>query len=459
MNSTASIETQSNNNKRRLLQLPGAKSFYAVIFLNAFIDLGHKITLQNTVFKVHDGSYQVVLIAVINALILLPYILLFFPIGGIANRTPKTHLIRGTAWFALALCVGITFCYAVGWFWPAMAMTLFMAIQSAFFSPAKLSYLRTLFGIDTLSQSNGLAQTVVIAGILFGTVVFSLGFEFIYGASSQVATGGEVVHMLNKNKIVSEMMPLGLGLIVLALLQLKLAYLIPQVNESLQGSSVSIALGQKQTTNESRCGQSNPLHLIVSNKSLLIAALGLALFWAVGQGMLAAFPAYAKAEIGINNVAVVQAVLAASAIGIATGSLLAGRRSRFSVHGINYHLIPYGILGLVIGLWSLLLWQSASAFMFAYFSIGVVSALFMVPLTAHIQRVVGSEELGGAIAGSNVVQNLAMLTMLLLTISFALAEFDARSLILLIAVVATFTGAGLILNLSQLQILLSDETV
>ena len=53
----------------------GVFPFIAMIFLNAFIDLGHKIIIQNTIFKVYDGSTQIILTAIINGLILLPFIL------------------------------------------------------------------------------------------------------------------------------------------------------------------------------------------------------------------------------------------------------------------------------------------------------------------------------------------------------------------------------------------------
>jgi len=33
-----------------LRQIPGLFVYVAVVFLNAFVDLGHKITVQNTVF-------------------------------------------------------------------------------------------------------------------------------------------------------------------------------------------------------------------------------------------------------------------------------------------------------------------------------------------------------------------------------------------------------------------------
>ena len=65
---------------------PGYLPYVAMLFLNAFVDLGHKIVIQNTVFKVFDGDLQVVLTAIVNALILLPFILVFSPSGFIADR-------------------------------------------------------------------------------------------------------------------------------------------------------------------------------------------------------------------------------------------------------------------------------------------------------------------------------------------------------------------------------------
>ena len=61
----------------KLLRTSGAGAYLTVVFLNAFVDLGHKITIQNTIFKVYDGSTQIILTAIVNSLILLPFILLF----------------------------------------------------------------------------------------------------------------------------------------------------------------------------------------------------------------------------------------------------------------------------------------------------------------------------------------------------------------------------------------------
>ena len=100
----------------KLHKLTGALPYLVIVFINAFVDLGHKITIQNTVFKVYDGDTQVILTAIVNGLILLPFILLFSPAGFIADKYPKSRVIRAAAWVAVLLTSAITFCYYQGWF-------------------------------------------------------------------------------------------------------------------------------------------------------------------------------------------------------------------------------------------------------------------------------------------------------------------------------------------------------
>jgi acyl-[acyl-carrier-protein]-phospholipid O-acyltransferase / long-chain-fatty-acid--[acyl-carrier-protein] ligase len=74
-----------------LLRIGGFLAYITAIFLNAFVDLGHKIVIQNTLFKVYDGDVQIMLTAVVNALILLPFVLLFTPSGYLADKVPRTR--------------------------------------------------------------------------------------------------------------------------------------------------------------------------------------------------------------------------------------------------------------------------------------------------------------------------------------------------------------------------------
>ena len=102
-----------------LIKLRGFAAFMAMVFLNAFVDLGHKIVVQNTVFKVYEGTTQVVLTAILNALILLPFVLLFTPAGFLSDRHPKPRVMRVAAAAAVVLTLLITLFYHLGWFWPA----------------------------------------------------------------------------------------------------------------------------------------------------------------------------------------------------------------------------------------------------------------------------------------------------------------------------------------------------
>ena len=64
----------------------GFSPFVAIAFVNAFTDLGHKIVIQNALFKMLDGTELRVYTAIIQAMILLPFIMTFTPAGYIAAR-------------------------------------------------------------------------------------------------------------------------------------------------------------------------------------------------------------------------------------------------------------------------------------------------------------------------------------------------------------------------------------
>lgn len=81
----------------QLTRIAGFLPFVFVVFLNSFVDLGHKVIIYNTLFKAYDGTEQIWLTAIVNALILLPFILLFSPSGWTADRWPKNRVMRVAA--------------------------------------------------------------------------------------------------------------------------------------------------------------------------------------------------------------------------------------------------------------------------------------------------------------------------------------------------------------------------
>ena len=115
------------------LRKKGFSPYIVVVFINAFVDLGHKIVIQNTIFKSYDGQHQVVLTAIVNGLILLPFILLFSPSGFLADKFAKNLIIRYSAVVAVVATLMITFCYYQGWFWASFGLTFALAVQSAIY--------------------------------------------------------------------------------------------------------------------------------------------------------------------------------------------------------------------------------------------------------------------------------------------------------------------------------------
>jgi acyl-[acyl-carrier-protein]-phospholipid O-acyltransferase/long-chain-fatty-acid--[acyl-carrier-protein] ligase len=94
-----------------LYKLAGFVPYMLIVFLNATVDLGHKIILQNTIFKSYDGSELIIYTAIINALILLPFIFLFSPSGFLSDRYSKNKIIKVASFIAIIITSLITFSY------------------------------------------------------------------------------------------------------------------------------------------------------------------------------------------------------------------------------------------------------------------------------------------------------------------------------------------------------------
>ena len=176
---------------KSIWKVTGFFPYIIVVFLNAFTDLGHKIIIQNTVFKIYDGQTQIILTAIVNGLILLPFILLFSPSGFLSDKYSKNRVMRLAAWAAVLITLGITWAYYSGAFELAFFLTFILAIQSALYSPAKYGYIKELVGSNYLSLGNGIVQAVTTVAILGGIFVYSIFFEnylenFSYSDTSEV---------------------------------------------------------------------------------------------------------------------------------------------------------------------------------------------------------------------------------------------------------------------------------
>ncbi len=409
-----------------LFRIKGFLPYLLVLFVNAFIDLGHKIVIQNTVFKIYDGNTQVILTALVNALILIPFILLFSPAGFISDKYPKHKVMQYSAWAELVAVLVIVFAYYQGWFWLAFVMTFILGIQAAIYSPAKYGYIRELVGDLHLAGANGIVQALTIISILGSTFVFSALFEFLL----------KDVAITDANSIISHIAPLGWALVAFTLIELWMAYQLPDRHSESEKQSRHFVI--KSYLTGAYLAQN--LKTIAAKREIWLSIIGLTMFWAISQAVLASFPAFAKEVLHETNTLVIQGILACTGIGIVIGSLIAGKLSK---NYIELGLIPIGALGFALLLGLLPALDSRVLMGITFMGMGVLGGVFIIPLNALIQYHAKADELGTVLAGNNWVQNIGMIAFLGLTMllaSIGLSSPQIFGLLMLIALAgAAFT--------------------
>jgi len=316
--------------------------------------------------------------------------------------------MKTSALAAVIISCFITLSYILGWFWLAFALTFILAVQSAFYGPAKLAYIKALYGESNLTEANGITQAAAMIAILLGTFVFSLFFEMSYSET-----------MTTKAEILQNCWWLGVLLIAFSVMELKLVNKLPVKEQGNSDLRFDIPAYFK-----TQLLQKNIQH-VSQSKIIIWAIVGLCVFWSAGQVMLATFPAFAKEQIGIVNTVVLQLILACTGVGIIIGAFIAGKLSKGS---INTKLISVGAVGIVFGLLLLPFLNSAVLMGFVFALIGVCGGLFVVPSS--------SVSLGRVLAGKNFFQNILMLLFLVLTAWFAYQGLSTKQLLIALGVFA-----------------------
>ena len=409
---------------KALFKISGFTSYIFIIFLNAMTDLGHKIILQNTIFKAYDGSELIVLTAIVNALILLPFIFLFSPAGYIADKYQKTKVIEYASGLAILITTLILLSYIMGWFWFAFVLTFVLAAQSAIYSPAKYGLIKEMAGNEKLAEANALVQAVTIVSILAGAVIYSIFFENLLADRST-----------QPSEILTYIAPVGYLLIAASIFEFLLAKRLIKQFRAVSHEEESV-FEIKRYKNLSYL--KNNLGVIKENRSVWLSIIGLSVFWGVSQVVVAIFGDFLKGHLGITNTVTAQALLALSGVGIVMGSLFAGRVSK---NYIETGIIPIGAMGIAFSLYLIPSLESLYTLGSVLFVFGFFSGLFIVPLNALIQFATPTQMLGKVLAGNNFVQNIFMFAFLLLTASFAYFTFSSVTLFYLMALIA-FLGMG-----------------
>ncbi|WP_428737632.1 MFS transporter [Sulfurimonas sp.] len=386
----------------------GMINYIVVVFLNAFTDLGHKIIIQNTVFKIYDGSTQIMLTAIVNALVLLPFVLVFSPSGFLADKYAKSKIMQHSALAAVVITLLITYGYYQGWFFFTFSMTFLLALQSAIYSPAKYGYIKELVGEKFISAGNAAIQATTTVAILGGIITYTVLFESFYEST-----------LTTESDILQGIAPLGWLLVISSIIEWFLASKLP--NTKTQVSERKFVFKRYITG----AYLLKNLKSITRKKEIFDAILALSFFWSISQVVLAIFGEYAKTEIGITNTIFVQGVMALAGIGIVAGSIFAAKLSK---HHINLGLTGIGAIFLTLIVFMVPFVHSMVIIAIMFTLFGVFSAFLLVPLNARIQYLSSNVHLGMILAANNFVQNIFMISFLLITTIFAYFGMNAEVL-------------------------------
>ena len=417
-------------------------SIYLVaVFLNAFVDLGHKIIIQNTIFMIYGEQQQIILTAIVNAMILIPFILLFTLSGHLSDKFAKTSVMRISAFSAVLITLGITYCYYNGLYKTAFGFTLLLATQSAIYSPAKMGYIKECLSKAGLSRGNALHSSVVLIAILLGTVFFSYLFEAFLG-TMQVSSPEEIL---------MKIAPVGWVLVGLSTVEF-LATLgtrfYPTKLSSAQLSIPKLISFQYLASN---------FKAMRTNEIVWYSILGTAIFWGMSQNLVAVIPAHAKVNFGVESPLVVNAMLASSVIGIMIGAFLSGRKSLnfIRINNIYTGSIMITVCAILVPVVSSLSFIPNSTALILVTSIillfGVGAGMMIVPLNALMQAHSPEDGLGSMLAGKNWLQNISMISLLIFTVILANLSFGSEFILYFNAFIAV---AGFSIVLKKLKAIL-----
>lgn len=412
----------------KLLKIRGFLAYLIIAFLNAFTDLGHKIIIQNTIFKFYDGTAQVVLTALVNACIVLPFVLFFTPTGFLADKFPKNRIITIAAALAIPLTLIITLSYYMGWFELAFAMTLLLGIQAAFYSPAKYGYIKELVGKENIAGANAYVQAITIVAILGGTVAFSVLFEkFIAPDAASVQA------------LVQSIAPLGWLLVAFSVIEFLFTLRLPKKHDT--DTELRFHIRKYATFGYL---QEN-LGKVRAQKVIWLSIIAISVFWGINQVVLATFPAYLKESLGVHDTVISNGLLGVGGLGVIIGSFIAGKASE---EFIETGVVPLGALGVTVSLFVLPSIHSLGWIAALFLVYGVMGGLFIIPLNALIQFNADSDEAGTVLAANNFMQNLFM-TVFLLATALLTDLYKLQSVWMLYAM-AAISAIGAVFTLARL---------
>lgn len=346
------------------------------------------------------------MIALCGGIFILPFFFVSATAGQLADKFDKvwlTHKIKEAE-------VGIAILGSLGVLlqnYYIMVIVLFLlGLQSTFFGPIKYSLIPRYAQKNQLIFANAMVSSGTFVAILIGTVVGGIfaGFQENYW-------------------------PLAIILLVVASLGLYYAKKMPLENiGNEKNMSIIVDWNFFSSTR-------NILKLVFKNPLIRLYVIGLSWFWFMGAGLLSILPLIAK-NIFNGNERVATMMLFIFTIGMGAGPFLLeqitkGRVRRWviplSLIAMTFFIFDLSLvvgrvskleLGDVISIKEFFYLSSSTRVVFDLFMLSLFGGMFTVPQFAELQEITKESELSRVVAGNNVINSLAMVSVSILLMIF-----------------------------------------
>ncbi|WP_162917116.1 acyl-[ACP]--phospholipid O-acyltransferase [Dongia deserti] len=407
----------------RLIRDPGFAWLLAAQFLGALNDNIYRWAI--TFFALDlarqpGGGWDAdVLVAVITATLMVPFLIFSNYAGQLADRFSKRSVLIATKSLEIVAMFAALGAFFIGDI-TAMIVALFlMGAQSALYSPAKYGSLPELLPDRDLSRGNALIEMSTFLAIILGGVL-----------------GGTIYEAFRDNLPMIGVIAVGIAIV---------------------GTLCSFGVGRTPPGRSTKRFTWNPLgdvsiglRELHANRRLWLTVLGLSYFWFVGALVQQLIPLFGD-QVLKTAPTETQLLGAVIAIGIAIGSLAAGR---LSGHKVELGLVPIGAVGMGIGAFVLAgVDQSYTAAAICLAVLGFFGGMYSVPLNAMLQQKADEGKRGRFIAANNVMNTFGiMLASGFLAVSGGLFDLSPSVNIALAGVTALLVIAYLLILLPDFLI-------
>ncbi len=389
------------------------------VFKNALVIL---ITYQGvSLYGLNSQS----LVALSGGVFILPFFFLSATSGQLADKFEKTTIVVLIKKFEILIGLIAIF----GLFYknyPILLLTLFLfGLHSTFFGPIKYSLIPHYSKSESLVFSNALISSGTFVAILIGTIL-----------------GGIAVSDQSNLWFLKILI---IGFASLGLIFAKRLNSVPVVeDEEIEKTKIDWNFFSSTKT---------ILKLVFKNSKIAILIIGLSWFWFLGAGLLSLLPVLAK-DIFHGNEHVATMLLFTFTVGMGVGPFVFEKMTKgkiirafiplslivmsfsifdiaFIINNLSKQIVLMGIVTSLkgsIGVLEFFHLKMSFRLLFDLFFLSFFGGIFTVPQFAELQRITSRNELSRIVAGNNILNAMAMVTVSVVLMILHLKHFDLANI-------------------------------